>query len=121
MTEPSPFTLPVSAEVHTNLRATARLLREPHRLSPEARQALAEVVGELEHALEAGTVPPEEMAHLRDSTAHLVEALRQQHDMGLFASARNRLSESIVAAEAQAPFTVGFTRRLLDALANIGI
>jgi hypothetical protein len=119
MTEPSPS--PLSTEVHANLRAAALLLREPHRLGADARQALAEVVGELEHALEAGTVPPEEMAHLRDSTAHLVQALRQRHDEGLFASARDRLNQTVATAEAQAPVAVGFTRRLLDALANIGI
>ena len=118
MSEPHP--LPLSSEVHANLRQAARLLREPHQLGPEVRQALAEVIGDLEHALEAGTVPAEEMTHLRDATTQLVAALRQPQ-AGPLAAARDRLGQTIAAAEAQAPFTVGVARRLLDARANIGI
>ncbi|HXG08587.1 MAG TPA: DUF4404 family protein [Gemmataceae bacterium] len=111
----------VSAEVHANLRLAAQLLRQPHHLGPEVQESLAEVVAELEHALESGTLSAEEMTHLHDSTAHLVEALRQHRDAGLLAAARDRLTRTYAAAEAQAPFAAGITRRLLDALASIGI
>lgn len=121
MPEPLPSGSPISAEVHANLRAIARLLREPHRLAPPTQHELALVVEELETALEAGTVPEAEMAHLRDSTAHLAEALRHHHDEGLLAAARGRMHQAVAAAEAQSPFAFGIARRMLDALANLGI
>jgi hypothetical protein len=103
------------------LRQASELLRQPHQLGAEAQEALADIVAELEQLLQTGMVPAEELAHLRDSTTHLVRALREHHDEGLLASARASLTQTVAAAEAKAPFTTGILRRALDALANIGI
>jgi hypothetical protein len=111
----------IATEVLANLRLIAELLRKPQQLGPEAQESLAGVVAELEQALESGTVTAAEMSHLRESTAALVHALRQPRDEGLLATARERLTGTVAAAEAQAPFAAGVARRLLDALANIGI
>jgi hypothetical protein len=120
MAESTPSS-PVAEEVRANLVQIVQLLREPLPLGEEARRSLAEVVAELERALEAGHVPPAEMDHLKDSTTHVLEALRQHPDTGVLPAVRDRLTETFAAAEAQAPFAAGVARRLLEALSNIGI
>jgi hypothetical protein len=40
---------------------------------------------------------------------------------GSLAAARDRLEAALLATESTAPLTAGLARRLLDALANIGI
>ncbi len=121
MPEQPPPDVPAPAEVQTTLHTIARLLRENPHLGPEEQRALADLVDELGHALHPATVPSEEMAHLAESTTHLVQALHQGHGAGLLSSARNRLEQAIIRAEAQAPVAAGVARRLLDTLANLGI
>ena len=41
--------------------------------------------------LASANVPPAEVAHLAESTAHLAESLHAQHDRGLLAGARDHL------------------------------
>jgi hypothetical protein len=104
-----------------NLRSVAQLLREAPHLDPEAQQALADLVEELGQALVSESLPATEKAHLAESTAHLVDALRHGHDKGLLSEARDRLARAVVGAEVRAPLVAGVVRRLVDALANLGI
>jgi hypothetical protein len=114
---PNPPSLP---EVQARLQAVARSLRQDSSADPEAKKALADLVDELSKALAAGTMPPAEVAHLADSTAHLAEALHHQHDTSMMGRARDRLEQAMLNAEARVPL-VGLVRRVMDALANIGI
>jgi hypothetical protein len=104
-----------------SLHAIAELLRDPRPLTPALRTALADLLDEFGGTLSPAAVPPAEVQHLADSTAHLARALRQKRDLGYIAAARDRLEQAVLATEAQAPTTAGLARRLLDALANIGI
>ena len=61
------------------------------------------------------------MNHLTQRATQLLNALRHQHDVGVLTAARDGLEEAVVRAEAEAPVTAGAFRRLLDALANIGL
>jgi hypothetical protein len=117
---PSPGT-PSVPEIQARLQAAAHLLRRKGPLDAEAKSALAELVDELGRILHTSEVPPAEVTHLAESTAHLVEALHQQRLRELPVSVRERLERAAVRAEAQAPTAVGVARRLLDALANLGI
>ena len=121
MAEQQPSTPAVPPEVRDSLHIVSQLLREAHHLGPEAQYQLAEVVDELSRALGATTISPAEVAHLRESTTRLVEALHQRHDEGLLAAARDRMEEAAAALEARAPTLAGITRRLLDTLSNLGI
>src|SRR6266852_1140726 len=96
-----------SSEVQAGLHAVAQLLRQADHLGPEARQALAGLVDELGSTLIAAPVASAELAHLTDSTTHLVQALREPHNPGLLAAARDRLNAAIVRAEVEAPTAAG--------------
>jgi hypothetical protein len=121
MSEQPPTNPPIPPEVQASLLTISSLLREAHHLGPEAQQTLAELIGELGHALGSSQASPEELAHLTDSTAKLVEAVHHQHDEGVLAAARDRLEEAVIGAEARAPVVAGVARRLLEALSNLGI
>lgn len=112
---------PAPSGVQASLHAIAEVLREPQPLDHEAREALAALVDELGAALATAPVPPAEVAHLADSTARLVKEVHRQAAPGMLTAARDRLDAAIVAAESKAPLVAGLARRLLDALANIGI
>jgi len=112
---------PVTTEVEASLHAIARVLREAPPLGPQAQRALAALVDELGNALHSAEVPAAEVRHLADSTATLVSALQHRHDVSRLARARDRLEEAILGIEGKAPVTAGLARRVLDALANIGI
>jgi hypothetical protein len=103
------------------LHEIARLLREADHLGPETKQAVAELADELANTLRSAAPSAAEAAHLADSAAHLIEALHRKEDKGVLASARDRLEQAILGAEAQTPFLAGIARRLLDALASLGI
>jgi|SRR6516162_7526330 hypothetical protein len=107
--------------VQPSLHAVAEILRDPHPLSLEVRRALAEFVDELGTALAGSAVPPAEVTHLAESAAHLVKAVHRRDAPGLLAAARRRLEAALLATESTAPLAAGLARRLLDALANIGI
>jgi hypothetical protein len=107
--------------VQPSLYAVAEMLRDPHPLSREVRAALADFVDELGTALAGSSVPPAEVTHLADSAAQLVKAVHAQDAPGVLAAARDRLEAAILVTESKAPLAAGLARRLLDALANIGI
>jgi hypothetical protein len=107
--------------IQASLHTIAEILRDPHPLSPEARKALAELMDELGALLATPSVPAEALGHLAQSTAHLVQVTHRRADAGLVAAARDRLEQAILGAESQAPLAAGIARRVLDALANIGI
>jgi hypothetical protein len=112
---------PAVEEIQARLQDVARRLRQSGPLDLQSQQALAELVDELSKALQAGAVPPSEVTHLAESTAHLAESLHQHPNVGPLGRARDRLEQALLAAEAQAPTAVGLARRLLEALSNIGI
>jgi hypothetical protein len=107
--------------VQSSLHIIAEILRDPHPLTLEARLALAALMEELGALLSAPNVPPEAYAHLAESTAMLAQAAHRRADEGLLAAARDRVEQAILGVESQSPLLAGVARRLLDALANIGI
>jgi len=112
---------PSLVEVQARLHEVARSLRGSGAVDALSRQTLAELVDELTTALASATVPPAEVAHLAESTAHLAESLHQQRDRGLLGSARDRFARAVVDVEVHSPVAAGLARQLLDALANVGI
>jgi hypothetical protein len=118
--QPSPSSTP-ELGIQARLHGVAQLLRESRHLDPKVQLALAELLEEFGKAFDATTAPPEEVIHLADDTAHLIEALHQGKDTGLVTSARNRLQRAVIEADAHAPFLVGIARKLLDALVSLGI
>src|SRR5205814_6195593 len=85
---------PSGPEIQARLHAVAQLLREPRPLDPSSRQALAELVDELSAALRSAQVPPAEVAHLAEATAHLAESLHHPHDRGRVDTVRGRFEEA---------------------------
>ncbi len=108
-------------DVQARLHEVARMLRGSSSLDSEARPFLAELVDELGATLTASNAPPAELARLAESAAHLAEALHHQHDQGFLGNARDRLNSALIQAESKAPLAAGVARRLLDAIANLGI
>jgi hypothetical protein len=121
MPEQPPSGPSVPPSVQASLHAVAEVLRDPHPLSLEAREALAALVDELGNLLVMPGAPPEAVAHLADSTAHLVQAVHRRADEGILVGARDRLEQAILGVESHAPLAAGIARRVLDALAGIGI
>jgi hypothetical protein len=109
------------AEIEARLSDVAAMLEESDSIDPESQRVLVELVDELSKALKAVKNPGKELAHLAESTAHLAESLHHRRDSGLLGKARSRLESAVTNAEAHAPVAIGLARRLLDALANIGI
>jgi hypothetical protein len=110
-----------AARITEELHDLARTLREAPPLGPEAQRALAELIDELGNAVGSREVPPAEVAHLAESTAHFVQALHRRQEPGGLAAARDRLEKAVLSAESRAPVAAGVARRVLDALANWGI
>ena len=110
-----------AAALEASIHELAQVVLGAHHLEPEAQRALADLVDELSKILHAAPIPAEETARLAESAAHLAQALQQRHDTTFLAQARDRLTEAVARAEAQAPVATGVARRLLDALANLGI
>ncbi len=121
MPESMPGASSSRSSVSDRLHEIARLLRETKHLSPEVQQELAQLADELSGTLGATGVSSAEEAHLADSTAHLIESLNRKEPGGTLAAARDRVEQSVLAAEAQSPFLAGVARRVLDALGNVGI
>jgi hypothetical protein len=109
------------AEVPSRLHEIASLLRGTHHFGPEVQRALAELADEMANLLDPNTKASPEATRLVESTAHVVEALHQEQPTGPQSAARGRLEKLIAEIEGRAPRTVDFARRLLDALANLGI
>jgi len=110
-----------TAEVRLQLHAIAQLLRVAHRLEPDARAALADLIDELSTTLEMPELPGAEVARLTECTAQLVKAVQEQEEPGVLAAARNRLDHAVVAVETEAPGLASLTRRLAEMLSNLGI
>ena len=107
--------------VAEQLHEIAGLVRKAHHLGPEGQRLLAELLEELSVALKSPEAPSAEVAHLAESAAHLVQAVHREDEAGILARARDRFEKAIVAAESDAPVATGIARRLMDALANLGI
>jgi len=112
---------PSVPDVRIRLHDAARLLRDSQSIDPEVRRVLADLVDELGQAFETPGVPPAEVAHLAEVTAHLTEALHQGHDRGQLEQLRNRMKELVLQAETRAPTAFHLVESLINALANIGI
>jgi hypothetical protein len=114
---------PSVPEIQARLHALAERLRRPGVLDADSRGILAELVDELGAALRSAAVPADEVAHLAATTAHLAEVLQHPPEQrrGWLETLQAPLEEAAVRAEAHAPVAVGLVRRLIDALANIGI
>jgi hypothetical protein len=105
----------------SRLLEIANFLRHSRSLDPAARQALGDLVAELTQALASENLPAAELTHLAEQTARLAEALHREEDEGVVSKARSSLERAVEKAEAKAPRAVGLARKVLDALANIGI
>jgi hypothetical protein len=103
------------------LHAISELLRKPHRLDAAAQAALADLVDELDKALQLGTIPNDEAARLAASASHFAEAVHHDEKASVLRAARERFENAVVAAENFAPMVAGLARRFMDALSNIGI
>jgi hypothetical protein len=112
---------PTLAELQSRLHDVAASLRKSGSLDAASQRALSELVQELSKALAAAQLPADELAHLADSTAHFAEVLHHEQGKGPLDKARDRFEGALIKAEAQAPNVVGIARRLLDALANLGV
>jgi hypothetical protein len=121
MPEQPPPNPPALLQVQATIHAIAQVLRQPGQLRPETQKTLAELVDELGATLQSATVPSDELAHLTESTAHLLQALQKPHETGVLAAARDRLEGAIVRAESEAPVAAGLARRLVETLSNLGI
>lgn len=112
---------PASADpLRARIEECARLLDATRHLDPQAQKALAGLLREMAQSLHPDD-DPEHARHLVASSAALIQALHDQHDDGLLTSARARLEEATVRAEAGAPVVTGVVRRLIEALAGIGV
>jgi hypothetical protein len=120
MTEPSQSAPEPTGEVRATLQALVPLIRSTRHIEPEVQTALADLVDELIRVMDPNA-PPADAEHLAAGAAHLTEALHRKHHAGLIAAARDRLEEAATRAEAGAPVATGLARRLVDALANLGI
>jgi len=112
---------PSVSQIQARLHEIARMLRESPTVDDASRKTLAELVDGLTTTLQAGQVPPGEIAHLAEVTAHLTESLHHQHDSSQLSSVRDRFEQTVLSAEAKMPFLSGMVHRLSEALANIGI
>lgn len=112
---------PNAADVQATLHRISELLRDADHLEPGARQSLAEVIEDLTGHLGEGGVTPAQLEHLRETTAQLLTALKRPEDAGATEAARERLDEARSALEPQSMFLAGIMRRLLEALAGLGI
>jgi hypothetical protein len=109
------------SETRARLHALSERLREAKHIEPAAQQELAQLVDELGAVLDSGSVPSAELAHLTDSAARLLQGLEQQHGSQQLLSARERLEVAILNAESRAPRAADIARRLVEALAGLGI
>jgi predicted RecB family endonuclease len=107
--------------LRAQLERVSQLVRDAQHLEPESQEALAQLLEELSQQIANAPLEAEPAAHLGESVKHLQKALKRPKDSGLLAAASDRLEQAIMSMEAQAPFAAGIARRLLDALANLGI
>lgn len=106
--------------IRDNLLELARRIRDVDHLEPEVGAELADLLGELAGALEH-PAPSAQADHLAQSAAHLARALEHQAKPGPIAEARRRLEDAAANAEVRAPVATGIVRRMIAALADLGI
>src|SRR5262245_15591390 len=106
-------------QVRAHLEELARSLRQADHLEPEAQQELADLMEELAGEL-AKSPGSRQTTRLGEHAARVAQALHQQQDKGLLASAKQKLEESALRAQEVAPLATGIVRRLIDTLANLG-
>jgi hypothetical protein len=121
MPEKPPSNGPGDSPVRARLGELAQAVRRAHHLEPETRQKLADLLAGLSRDLKPETLSAEDKAHLVAGIVELSEALKQEQGTGPLTKARERLGEAVVETQAEAPVATGFLRRLIDALADIGI
>jgi hypothetical protein len=109
------------AEIEARLREAGRLLRENAALDPQARQNLAGIVEEMATSLQSSEVQSEAATSLAGTTAHLADAVHQQHEPQRVEAARTSLEAAVLEAAARAPVAADLANRFLVALASIGI
>jgi hypothetical protein len=102
------------------LHIISQMLRNSPPLGTEGQIALAELLDELGQTLHPEPILSSEVQHLAESMTHLLEVMEEENH-GMLLSARERLDQAILAAEVHHPLTAGLARRLMNALANIGI
>lgn len=108
-------------DVRDRLHAIAQSLRQSGPMPAESRKLLADLVEELGHAVPGESGSAETWRHLGEHAAQLAEAIREDHEPGLLESARDRLSQTVVAAETEAPILSGIAKRFIQALSDLGI
>lgn len=113
--------VPGSVPIRMQVRLIARILNEVHPLSLEVQRMLAGLLEELSDALGETTVSADRLAHLTESTAHLVEAVHAQQEGHVVQGLRDRLERALLQAEEHYPNLAGLGHKLLDTLANLGI
>jgi hypothetical protein len=104
-----------------DLHELAQRLREADQLGPEAQRAVADLLDDLAKAIPPAGGTAEESVHLADSATHLAEALRARHQPHALPAALQRFETAVARAEAKAPLASGIARRIIEALANLGI
>jgi hypothetical protein len=106
--------------IGSDIEELARRLGGFEHLEPEARARLAgllrKLAAELDHAETSA-----QKEQLAESAAQLVRAVKDQHEPGLVAAARERLEEAVARAEAKAPVATDLILQLINILAQLGI
>jgi hypothetical protein len=120
MSEPIPPNLDPSSPIRERLLTLAPLLREAHHIGPEVQEVVADLVDELVRMMDPAA-PSTQAEHLAATSTHLMQALHRKQHVGLLITAKERLAEAAARAEAEAPVATGLARRLIDALAGLGI
>jgi Domain of unknown function (DUF4404) len=104
----------------SDIEELARRLGGFEHLAPEARATLAGLLRKLAAELDRSE-PSLQKEQLAESTAQLVRAVKEQHETGLVAVARERLEQAVARAEAKAPVATELVLQLIDTLAHLGI
>jgi hypothetical protein len=106
--------------IANEVEGLARRLREAEHLEPKARAQAADLLRDLAAKLDQ-IEPTAHHERLVESTAQLVQAVKDQHEPGLIQAARQRVEGAVAAAEAKAPVATDVVLRLIDVLAGLGI
>jgi hypothetical protein len=106
--------------IGSDIEELARRLGGFEHLEPEARTTLAGLLRKLAAELERAE-PSAQKEQLAESAAQLVRAVKDQHEPGLVAAARERLEETVARAEAKAPVATDLVLQLINLLADLGI
>ena len=106
--------------VESDIEELARRLGGVEHLEPEARATLAGLLRKLAAELDLAE-PSTQKDQLAETAAHLVRAVKDQHEPGLVEAARERLEQAVARAETKAPVATDLVLQLIDVLAGLGI